>query len=242
MQQSSLSGKEEKAALTKIKKLKEEHRKTADWNRKREAEMDGVATKRASAVEQLRAAYEQQDAERALAWRAGAARALSLGAEQLCEARVPATAELQELLGTAHWKQLLAECPALAKMERGENRAILLAGPEDGVEKAQAKIGALGQVAVLRREVGPEEQALLFGRRGATIAQLQVCRDRGLLMISASFTYGGGHFSAARHRLRARHPGRGVADRRAGRAGGQGRRGDRRHPAEPAPRRGHPQV
>ena len=59
------------------------------------------------------------------------------------------------------------------KMDRGQTKAVKLAGLRASVDAAEARIKSLGEVAVRRVEVSPEEQPLLIGRNGSTIRELQ---------------------------------------------------------------------
>ena len=117
------------------------------------------------------------DHQRAVQWREQSSAALGLPLDKLHELRLPVDEDTQEVLSTPMWKEKLTECGVVGKMERGTRKAVLLAGTPTAVDQARALIEALGPVSVLRKPMSEEEQGLLIGRRGATIAQLQ--RDTG---------------------------------------------------------------
>ena len=84
MEHSSLSVKEEKAALQEMKRMKEDAKRYLEW----ETELDGMKHKRAVCAEQLRLGFEQLDEQRNIAFRVEAASALSMPVEMLEESKL----------------------------------------------------------------------------------------------------------------------------------------------------------
>ena len=84
MEHSSLTVKEEKAALAEMKRMKNDAQRYLDW----ETELDVLKHKRAVTTENLRVAYEQLDEQRSLAFRTEAASTLSMAADALVETRL----------------------------------------------------------------------------------------------------------------------------------------------------------
>ena len=170
MEHSSLTVKEERAALAEMKQMKNDAQRYLDW----ETELDVLKHKRAVTTENLRVAYEQLDEQRSLAFRTEAASTLSMAADALVETRLSINEAMQELLGTVQWrKKLTTECGVVTRMDRGPKRGVLLCGAEGAVASAKALIEGIGPVRVLKKVLDEEQQGLLIGKRGATIAQLQ---------------------------------------------------------------------
>jgi hypothetical protein len=139
-----------------------------------EQELDVLKHKRAVCTEQLRLAYEQLDEQRSLAFRLESAATLHVGLDELVESRLAVGEEMQELLSSLQWKKKLSsECSVVMKMDRGPRRGVIVAGTAPSVEAAKALIESIGPVAVLKKALDEEQQKLLLGKRGATIAQLQ---------------------------------------------------------------------
>ena len=125
MEHSSLTVKEEKAALAEMKRMKNDAQRYLDW----ETELDVLKHKRAVTTENLRVAYEQLDEQRSLAFRTEAASTLSMAADALVETRLSINEAMQELLGTVQWrKKLTTECGVVTRMDRGPKRGVLLCG------------------------------------------------------------------------------------------------------------------
>ena len=170
MEHSSLSVKEEKAALMEMKRMKEDAKKYLDW----ETELDVLKHKRGVVTEQLRVAFDQLDEQRAATFKQEAAAQLGVSMDELVECKLGVSEEMQELLGTLRWrKRLTSECAVAIKMDRGTRRSVTCAGRATSVEAAKALIQSIGPVAVLKKPLDEEQQGLLIGKRGATIAQLQ---------------------------------------------------------------------
>ena len=170
MEHSSLSVKEEKMALMEMKRMKEDAKRYLDW----ETELDVLKNKRGACTEQLRLAYEQLDEHRAAAFKQEAASQLNLGVDELVELKLGVSEEMQEVLSSLLWrKKLASECSVVIKMDRGSKRGAILAGTAESVASAKALIESVGPVAVHKKVLDDEQQGLLIGKRGATIAQLQ---------------------------------------------------------------------
>ena len=171
MERSTLTIKEEKAALAEMARAKQEAKRLEEWER----EMDEVRNKRTLFAEQLRQAYEVVDAYKLAQWREQTSQHLGVALEELVEARLaPVDEALQEVLASQLWKgRLHAECNVVCKMERGTRRAAVLCGSAVGVEAAKQLIGDLGEVRVLKKALDEEQQGLLIGKKGVTIEKLQ---------------------------------------------------------------------
>ena len=170
MEHSSLSVKEEKAALQEMKRMKEDAKRYLEW----ETELDGMKHKRAVCAEQLRLGFEQLDEQRNIAFRVEAASALSMPVEMLEESKLSVGEEMQELLSSLLWrKRLASECAVHIRMDRGARRGVIVAGSGAAVLSAKALVESIGPVSVLKKVLDEEQQGLLIGKRGATIAQLQ---------------------------------------------------------------------
>lgn len=173
MERSTLSVKEEKAVMAEMKKLKDDARKTTEW----QVEMDELRNKRSACGDELRRQSELLDQQRSTQWREQSSQKLNVPLEELTETKLPVDEETQELLMTPTWKAKFTEVGVVAKTERGTKKTVVLAGTASGVEVAKTMIQAIGPVAVLRKPLDEEQQGLLIGRKGATIAQLQ--KDTG---------------------------------------------------------------
>jgi len=137
MEHSSLTVKEEKAALAEMKRMKNDAQRYQEW----EQELDMLKHKRAVCTDQLRLAYEQMDEVRAVAFRAEAAAALELGVDELVEFRLTVGEETQEMLSSVQWKaRLKSECGVVVKMDRGPRRGVIIAGSAQSVEDAKLLI------------------------------------------------------------------------------------------------------
>ena len=169
MERESLSMKEEKAALAGMKRMKDDNRKMLEW----EAEMEELRNKRAHLTESLRQTYEEVDRLRNEIWYDEVAAKLGLVKEDLNEVRLPISDGMQELLGSPLWKKRLqTEFRVLYKMDRGASKAVRLAGALSSVEAALKLISEYGPVDVRTLRVDEEQQGLLIGRKGETIAKL----------------------------------------------------------------------
>ena len=169
MERESLTMKEEKAALAGMKRMKDDNRKMQEW----EAEMEEMKNKRAHAADSLRQTYEEVDRLRNEIWYDEVAAKLSLAKEDLNEVRLPISDGMQELLASPLWKKRLqGEFKVLYKMDRGASKAVRLAGALASVQAALTLIEDYGPVDVRRLPVDEEQQGLLIGRKGETIAKL----------------------------------------------------------------------
>ena len=168
---SSLSLREEKARLQEMKKLKDDAKAAAVWD----AERDRLRNERSQKQEQLQQAFEELGKQRDALWHDEVAAQLQLPRADITMRRLPRVDEaVLELLATAAWrKKLLSKFSVVAKTERGANRAVRLAGTAEAVQAAAAEIESLRGVAVRHVNVSDAEQALLIGRGGRTITQLQ---------------------------------------------------------------------
>ena len=170
MECSSLSIKEEKAQLVEMKLMKSDNKKLLDW----ESEMDDNRNRRSHLAEQLRIVYDQLDQQKNVQWKTEVAQKLGTSQDDLTDMRLPVSEGMQELLSSPLWKKKLQnEYSVFSKMDRGSNRAVRLTGKQEAVEAAAKLIGGFGPVEVLRMEIDEEQQGLLIGKRGSTIAQLQ---------------------------------------------------------------------
>ena len=92
MEHSSLSVKEEKAALMEMKRMKEDAKKYLDW----ETELDVLKHKRGVVTEQLRVAFDQLDEQRAATFKQEAAAQLGVSMDELVECKLGVSEEMHE--------------------------------------------------------------------------------------------------------------------------------------------------
>lgn len=91
--------------------------------------------------------------------------------EDVVEARTPVSEGLRELLSSARWKKKLrTECAVIV---RPTKNSVKILGLSDAVEAASRVIAEIGPVVVRRIGIDDAQVALLIGRKGATIEQLQ---------------------------------------------------------------------
>ena len=140
MERSSLTIKEEKAALNEMKKMKNDAARAIEW----ESEFDELNNKRTAVKKEIGERYEALDAHRNVAFRAEAAAQLDVAVADLTDARLTLGDELLELLSSPLWrKRLAAECSVVSRMDRGAKKGIQLVGTAAAVEAA-ALIQSIG--------------------------------------------------------------------------------------------------
>jgi len=167
MERSTLTIKEEKARLQEMKRMKDDAKKAMEW----ENEFDDIKNKRAQIAESLRAVFADIGTVRDEQSRQDTAAELEVPVEDVVEARTPVSEGLRELLSSARWKKKLrTECAVIV---RATKNSVKISGLSDAVEAASRVIAEIGPVVVRRIGIDDAQVALLIGRKGATIEQLQ---------------------------------------------------------------------
>ena len=103
MERSSLTMKEEKAALAEMKRMRDDSRKMTEW----EAEMDDNRNKRTHASDQLRQLFDEMDANKDSMWYEEVSAKLGVPKDNLNDMRLPVSDGMQEMLSTTLWKKRL---------------------------------------------------------------------------------------------------------------------------------------
>jgi len=168
MERESLTMKEEKAALEKMKKMKDHNKKSIEWD----TELDDNRNRRAQLAESLRQLYEELDRHRDAVLFDEVSEKLGVAKEELRDLKLQVTPEMAEMLATSAWKKRLqSEQHVIVRASGGKGPRLI--GTAEAVESAAALIHGFGPAAVRRVQVDEMQQGLLIGRKGATIAQLQ---------------------------------------------------------------------